>query len=78
MHDGRHHLKPGTVLRLGDSLLHVVPLNSNSPINEQTVKLKPRDCAYWPLLNLHRTDQPHVSLHLESGLQRLLIEAARE
>ena len=74
--DEQHRLKPGAVLRLGESTLQVVPSDSKAKLDHQTAKLPADEYGYWSFLNLHRTDQPHVSLHLQSGLQRLLIEAA--
>ena len=54
----------------------VVPPDSTAKLDHQTAKLPADEYGYWTFLNLHRTDQPHVSLHLQSGLQRLLIEVA--
>jgi hypothetical protein len=75
--DEKQTVKAGEVIRLGDSSLQIVSPDTKTELDDQTVKLAPNEYGYWTFLNLHRTDQPHVSLHLQSGVQRLLIEAVK-
>lgn len=71
----KHRLKPNEVLRLGESILQILPADSAAHLNDHSARLKPGHYGYWSFLNLHRTDQPHISLHLKTDPQTLKVEA---
>jgi hypothetical protein len=64
----RHRIAAGAVISLGSSSIKML----RDFHNGGDFKMPQNEFGYWTFLNLHRIDQPHLNLHLKSGLQELI------